>query len=229
MWSLPDIIAMNNAAAEEGHRKQLERAVKTGKLDGEPVECEYCERPAVRLDEYYDIFSDDPKGVVGLCERHSEDYGTPEGYFRCDGCYKLHVENYTWENYYHVTDGEILCLNCYAREVVEDPESWIGLTDAEIEDVDFARIRHAPHIMAVKHEGRVCEEHGLEFVGNVEFDSMSGGAVRSSSHSDPTPDAGAEELRDLLRLAREAGKTRALLVLDGAYQFAVSIGVYVEV
>jgi hypothetical protein len=37
-----------------------------------------------------------------------------------------------------------------------------------------------------------------------------------------------QEIRDLLAQAREDGYKRAILILDAAYQFAVSIGVYVS-
>jgi hypothetical protein len=36
-----------------------------------------------------------------------------------------------------------------------------------------------------------------------------------------------QELRDLLAQAKEDGHERAILILDAAYRFAVSIGVYV--
>jgi hypothetical protein len=71
-----------------------------------------------------------------------------------------------------------------------------------------------------------CPE-SLKFLGNVEFDSMSGCRIRGFSSADDTPDAGVQEIRDLLARAREDGHERAILILDAGYQFAVSIGVYV--
>jgi len=66
------------------------------------------------------------------------------------------------------------------------------------------------------------------FGGGVTLDSSSGGIVRGFSYADPTPNAGVRELRDELTAAMEDGHKRALLILDGGYQFAVSIGVYVQ-
>jgi hypothetical protein len=37
---------------------------------------------------------------------------------------------------------------------------------------------------------------------------------------------GLDELKDTLRTLRDEGETKAILILDAAYQFAVSIGVY---
>jgi hypothetical protein len=59
--------------------------------------------------------------------------------------------------------------------------------------------------------------------------SFQTGMVRGFSSADSTPDSGVRELRDELTAAMEDGNKRALLILDGGYQFAVSIGVYVRV
>ena len=53
------------------------------------MQCEFCDKPATKTSRqyWYDIFSNDPKGVIGLCQEHENDYGSiPEGYFYCDAC-----------------------------------------------------------------------------------------------------------------------------------------------
>jgi hypothetical protein len=70
--------------------------------------------------------------------------------------------------------------------------------------VDFNRVRQAKHVIGVR-----------------------GGMVRGFSCADSTPYSGVRELRDELTAAMEEGHKRALLILDGSYQF-VSIGVYVD-
>jgi hypothetical protein len=106
MWSLPDLKRLNEDA--EKFNSTLNQIVITGKTeDGEPLVCEWaghdgkCEGE-VRAYEYYDIFSDVPKGYLALCEKHDGYYGSPsEGYFECDACQKIFIENYTWELYRH--------------------------------------------------------------------------------------------------------------------------------
>lgn len=233
MWSLPNIAALNDAA----HR----RACSTKPLEwyAEHLRDPETEEPAVcshhddrcqgelRAYLWYDIFSDDPKGILFLCAHHDGYYGSPdEGFFFCDDCGRVFIENYTWELYttYDEDAGSLLCLNCYAQRMIHDPQSWIPLDEESIEALDFERVRQAKHIFAV--EG---PRHGLIQVGeSALFDSMTGGTVRTTSDADPTPDRGIAQLKEALRIAREQGYARALLVLDGAYQFCVSIAVYVN-
>jgi hypothetical protein len=219
MWSLPDINRMNAEAAKES--KQIERALKTGKLGGKKIRCDSAEYDRehcggeVYLDPWYDIFSDDPKGIIAQCEYHRDHEGPPEGYFYCDGCNRTMVENYTWEMYRHMGDEGILCLPCYAYEIIHDDERWIPLTDVGIEAVTKKQIRKAPHCIGVKMP--IPKE--IRFVNNVEFDSMDGHCISGR---------GVEEIKQTLRELQSEGATRALLILDAAYQFAVSIGVYAE-
>ena len=60
---------------------------------------------------------------------------------------------------------------------------------------------------------------GIRFVNNVEFDSMDGHCISGG---------GVDELQETLRQLKDEGDDRAILILDAAYQFAVSIGVYAE-
>lgn len=223
MWSLPDINRMNAEAATPAAKglitKQLRGRAK--------LECCMCDKPATlrSRQEYFDIFSDLPKGVIGLCAKHEEEYGgIPEGYFYCNQCNRLFVENYTWENYFSESeDGEIICLNCKAEEYVGNPDNWLQLPEA-IADLDFNRVRQAGHVIAVK--GPIPK--GLKEYGGVTLDSFSGGRVTGFSSSEGSPDGGVQELKDLLLKAHEDGHSEAILILDGAFQFCVSIGVYVR-
>lgn len=224
MWSLPDIVRMNAEAASA--RESLLGAVEKH-LDsqGNPIQCDYCDSDAVEVTPYFDIFGDDPKGVVAMCPEHHAAYGsTPEGYFWCDGCERLMVENYTWELYSACTDSGQFCLNCHRENELLEPDNWIFLTEEQIAALNFDRVRHAKHLVAVGQKA----PKDLEFLGNVEFDSMTGGRIRGYCSADDTPDAGVAEIRDLLTQAREDGHKRAILILDAGYQFAVSIGVYVR-
>jgi len=224
MWALPNIGRLNADAASASHRALIKKQLQGKKK----VDCEFCDQPACpeSIQEYYDIFSDDPKGVVGLCEEHESYYGSiPEGYFYCERCNRLMVENYTWENYYtHTEYGEIVCLNCAAEEYVDDPFNWIQLDEESILKISFDHISRAKHIIAVS--GPIPK--GIEFYRNVELDAMSGGRITGFSSSESSPDGGVQEIRDILREAKEEGYSEALLILDAAYQFAVSIGVYVR-
>lgn len=225
MWSLPDIVRMNAEAASASAREALLRAVRQHlDSEGNPIHCDFCENEAEEVLQWFDIFSDDSKGVVAMCSEHYDAYGsTPEGYFWCDGCERLTVENYTWELYSVSTESGQFCLNCHRENELLNPDNWIPLTEEDIAGVNFERVRHAKHLIAV---GQHTPE-GLTFVGNVEFDSMSGGRIRGYCSADNTPDAGVQEIRDLLAEASEDGHKRAILILDAGYQFAVSIGVYV--
>jgi len=75
MWSLPDLVRLNSEAA--ANRKRLERAVRSGELNGQSIRCEHadydgdnCSGPISR-ESWFDIFSDTPKGLVHVCENHS--------------------------------------------------------------------------------------------------------------------------------------------------------------
>lgn len=222
MWSLPDIKSMNARAAKDAQR--IKKIAATGRDGRKKVPCECkgwgrndCSGKVI-VYEWYDIFSDDPKGVFGLCEHHDGYFGSPtEGYFTCDACNRVFAENYTWE-IYRVTDadsGETFCLNCYRERVLNDPDEWLEIAPAlEMPDKNlFALAKASKHLLAV---GQDCPKE-LQFVGNAEFDSMNGHQISGDS------------LRELLQEARSRySAEKAILILDAAYQFAVSIGVYVR-
>jgi hypothetical protein len=218
MWSLPDINRMNSEAASE--KKKLERAVRTGFLDRKKLTCEWdghslCEGE-LRHYLWYDIFSDDPKGILTLYEQHDGYYGSPsEGYFECSDCQQVFTENYTWEMYYHCEDGGMLCLPCYAGRSLADDSNWIPLTDAAIKAITEKTVRKAKHLIAVE----MPVPKDIRFVNNVEFDSMDGHCISGG---------GVDELKETLCALQSEGEDRAILILDAAYQFAVSIAVYAE-
>lgn len=229
MWSLPDIARLNSRAADL--KVALQNAVETGFLNGETLSCEH-EADSCTEDSqhylWYDIFSDDPKGVLTLCERHDGYSGSPmEGYFTCDDCGKVFIENYAWERYQTITDdGESLCLPCAAERYIADESNWIELTTENIEALDFARVRQARHVIGVKMPVPKSIEH---FGDSVTFDSSSGALVNEFSSCADSPNSAVRELRDELTAAMEDGHKRALLILDAGYQFAVHVGVYVRV
>lgn len=224
MWSLPDINRINKEAEAESFQSKLDHAVRTGKMDGETLQCEWHDHDTPsscsgKLYHYlwHDIFSSDAKGILTLCEHHDGYYGSPsEGYFTCDACDKVFIENYTWELYYHVGEDGIFCLPCYADQVLSEEERWIPLTDENIEVLSFDKVRKAPHIIGVK----MPVPEGIRFVNNVEYDSYTGQGISGG---------GVEELKQTLRDLQAEGVKRAILILDAAYQFAVSIAVYAPV
>ena len=225
MWSLPTLRQLNAQAESKGYDKKLERACRTGKLDGEKLVCEWadhddpsCCSGELRHYLHYDIFSDKPKGILTLCEHHDGYYGDPsEGWFTCIDCQRVMIENITWEMYRHDTDDGPICIPCYLQRVMDDDSRWIPLTDDAINAVTEDTLRKAPHCIAVQMPIPVDT---IRFVNNVEYDSYSGRGISGG---------GAEELKDTLRDLQAEGATRALLILDAAYQFAVSIGVYAPI
>lgn len=236
MWSLPDIKRLNEEAASKARQAEIKKLM-TGR---KKMNCDFCDEVATSRQIWFDIFSDDAKGVLGMCEKCEDEQGyCPEGYFWCDDCQRLFINNYTWENYYHVSDdGEMVCLNCYAKRYVGDPENWISLESVTqedeggneseyvpgIEELTFEQVQKSPHIIAVG--GPIPA--GLKFFMGVTLDSFSGGRVTGFSSSESSPEGGVGELQDSLRSAKAAGYQEAMLILDGAYQFCVSIGVYVR-
>jgi hypothetical protein len=213
MWSLPSIDKINREA-EERYDKEKNLTAKQI-LRGKKCDHDEKEKATIYYD-WYDVFSDVPKGRIFLCDKHDGYYGNPdEGFFTCVACSRVFTENYTWEKYNYVTeDGEELCLNCYLDGELDNTENWINA----VEDVSWEKVTKAKHLIPV--EGRHWQEY-LEFVGNVEFDSMTGAKLTGFS-STSSRDDGLNDLRDIVRKAKKP----CMLILDGAYQFSVSLGVY---
>lgn len=219
MWSLPNIKGINKKAAEDAEK--LFKAVKTGILDGIRIKCDWCDKLAEHIYPWYDIFSNDPKGIIGLCEEHDYYYGSPsEGYFCCSECDKVFIENYTWELYYKCTeDGEILCLNCYFDKEIKNKENWIS----SAKEITWEKVSVSKHLIPVS--SSYWKKH-IRFIGNVEFDNITGEKVTGFS-STSSRDDGLNKLKEFVDLAL-AENEQCILILDGTFQFAVSIGVYVR-
>jgi hypothetical protein len=223
MWSLPDIRALNHQAKLD--RATIEMLAKAGVAeDGSKLECLYsrdeCEGQ-LHTHLYFDIFSDDPKGTVTVCEKHDGYYGSPaEGYFYCDDCGRVFIENYTWELY----SFEGVCLNCYRKSELRNPDNWIDLRNGGIEQLTFEQVRKAKHLLAVGQD----TPKSLKFIGNAEMDGSTGGELIGFSSCASTPDSAVERLCELLRTAKDRRYKRAILILNGGYQFSVSVGVYAE-
>ena len=171
------------------------------------------ERPTIERElrkgriPFYDPYSDDPKGTVNCSN------GTPGGFFMCRACGRLMIDHYTWERF----GAEGICLPCHLRRVIADDNRWMDLTKPDaIEELTLDDLHLAPHALACDMD---AAPYGPEFVANAEFDSADGHAISG---------AGLSGLKDALRRARVGGAKRALLILDTVWQFAVSIGVYVD-
>jgi hypothetical protein len=220
MWSLPDIKSLNARAA--ANAATLNREAKS---EDKPV-CKRCEcfgrkHPAEMWFLVYDIFSDDPKSVLHLCDDCVGQSGDPwEGYFTCESCGRVMVENYTWERYQTDLGGASICLKCAAEQHFADKANWIDPAKvkrvvAPSEDDPaplFTRgilnIRRCKHVLGVGQTPPV----GIKFHDNSEFDSCDGHQISG---------------RDLLDVIRDLHEPFCP-VLDAAYQFAVSIGIYVR-
>lgn len=227
MWLLPNITAMNQAAATG--KAALQQALHSGidPATGELIECDLCDATATERQLYFDIFSDDPKGIVGTCDQH-EGY-EQENFLYCSRCEQLFIRNYTWESYSHISEGEEICLNCWADEVLaDDSPYWIDLERFRPEQFTWDILRLAPHCIAVSGERRVTDKHSLTLIGNVEVDNFTGGRVVSSSHSEPGYGGSVAEVATKLQDAQADGFKRAVVLVDAQYQFATSLGIYVK-
>jgi len=207
MWALPDISRLNTVAEKNYKNKQNIH---------EKNSCDYCNKKALIWQEYYDVFSNYPKGEIALCEGHHNSSGIVcEGYFYCNNCGKLHIENYTWEDYYTIVNGEQFCLNCALDIYLSEDSNFIH--KKEIDKISFDMIRKAPHLIPV---AGTYDKKILNFVGNVEFDNTDGHCING------------DDINDLKEFCAQAiaksSKKRCVLILDGAYQFAISIGIYYE-
>lgn len=212
MFALPDIVRLNEEAA---------RIAKVGP-QGECEGC--CDRPADRLFEYYDPYSPDPK-FVQLCDRCDDTWYENGGYFYCERCDKCYIENYTWEPFITISNGELLCLPCRADLFFADEAAWLT-TEAEVEQLTFAGLRSLPHVDAAG-PGIVLPSGILrvEDCGST-ADSLSGGLVTGFTSSS-THDALVKDLQNELR--RALIDHQAVTVAIGAiYQFAVWFQVYAK-
>lgn len=203
MFSLPDLNRLNAEAARNKH----DLVAQVGPPENHT--CEVCALPAIAGGLYYDIFSDDPKGAIFLCEDHKESIN--EGLFVCDACNRRMIENYTWERY--EKDG--LCLRCAAKLHFENEDNWINPKDVReilyeqgspLFETGQLNVFAAQHVLGVKQP----VPKGIKFVANAEFDSFDGHQISGFDFE--------SKLRSLDR--------PFALVLDAGWQFAVSVGIY---
>jgi hypothetical protein len=214
MWSLPDIKSLNARAA--ANVAALKREAKRKRKPN----CEVygCDCRAVESVEWFDIFSDDPKGLIHVCGEHPAD--AVEGFFTCEDCQRIVVDHYTWERYQTEVDGASVCLKCAAERHFADDDNWIDprrvksvvlesnnhtLFDYHNGVLNAARCRH---VLGVSQPPPA----GVRFLDNAEFDSLDGHQISG---------------RRLLEIIQELDEPFCP-VLDAAYQFAVSIGIYVR-
>ena len=216
MWSLPNISSMNatKVANQAGFKKQLN--LGTSKKHT----CENCNKPSTWHYPYYDIFSDDISGVTHLCNDCEERGLGDEGFFTCAHCERRMIENITWERYCVEVDGELQCLACAAKNyfadadnlidpakvtaVIQDPKGQVELFNSKTGVVNICRVQH---VLAVKQPVPA----GIVFVDNFENCN----------------DAGRFDGQAILETIK-GQKQPVFLVLDAAYQFSISVGIYAK-
>jgi len=140
MFSLPNIVKMNKSAKREA---DFYRRMPADRL----VRCGFCEREVPRgeaeIEAFYDSLSPGKKGHVITCQE-CRDEGKPEdgeSYFRCVGCDKLHVVNYSWEIYMKESGDGPMCIPCYRESVLGIGENWLR-TAEEIRALVPAQVHH---------------------------------------------------------------------------------------
>lgn len=212
MWSLPDIKSMNERAVANAEAIQKE-------ADGaEPHVCDYCDQPAEHHYLWHDIFSDDAKGVVHLCDRHDDGGVIYEDHFDCDGCGRLMVDHYTWERYRVELDGETLCLACAAERYFADDGNAVD--PAKLEQVVEER-----GLPLISDDGKVLNLYAARHVLAVKQPLPKG--VKFIENFENANNAGVFDTRGILETIKAQTKP-VFVVLDAAYQFSVSIGLYVK-
>ncbi len=224
MWCLPDIHAMNARAA--ANTNKLMRATKRGPSKKQKCEVYNCGQPAVESVPWFDIFSDDPKGLNHVCAEHrGEDV---EGFFTCEECERVMIDHITWERYQVELHGRTVCLACAAKLYFADENNWVDpklvkqvvlerynpelngqnvpLFDPQTGVLNIARCRH---VLGVKQP----EPAGIKYFDNFEFDSEDGHQISGSN----------------VLTVIQGMQEPFCPVLDGAYQFSVSVGIYLRV
>ncbi len=213
MWSLPDINRLNANAAAKAQQLRREAARKRKPQCG----IYGCNHRAIDSTLWFDIFSDDPKG---------RDSRLRQAFMgrRPRPVSSVRIASASWWITTHksVTElelnGDLLCLRCAARRCFDLPQNWINppavshvvlepgdgpLFDLETGVLNLACCRH---VLAVKQPLPA----GVVFHENAEFDGQDGHQISG------------DNLLDVIR-----GLNQPFCpVVDAAYQFAVSIGIY---
>ncbi|HEY3855708.1 MAG TPA: hypothetical protein VGO67_15070 [Verrucomicrobiae bacterium] len=216
MWSLPDIKLLNAHAADNRRKIERETNLKTSRKH----HCENCGKPSTHHLKWFDIFSDDPKGVSHFCDVCFDQGADSNGFFECDHCQRCVADHYTWERYQTNLGDTSLCLKCAAEQYFADTANWIDPANVK-EIISPSRGASSPLFSDGKLNFGRCKHvlgvgqtppPGIKFHDNAEFDSLDGHQISGRN------------LQDLIRELHEP----FCPVLDAAYQFAVSIGIYVR-
>ncbi|MDD5529535.1 MAG: hypothetical protein PHX21_05835 [bacterium] len=222
MWCLPSIERLNNEAIarRKSEKKKTAKQILRGKV------CEFCgTRKATTFVDYFDVFSNVPKGKIFICKKCDEEgkiHDNDDSYFYCDSCNRWMITNYTWERYdtWDEENGH-LCLNCALKRAIANPGNWLKKED--IEKLTVEQIQRCKHLIPV--EGTYYKQE-LEYINNVELDNFCGGRLIDSSTCG-TPNSGLQEIKKIcLETLKEHDEV--MLLIDGAYQFSKSIGIYVR-
>src|SRR5207344_1764916 len=114
--------------------------------------------------------SDAVKGVQHSCKRCHDNGNDMEGFFVCNHCERVMVENYTWERY----ERNGVCLACAAKEYFGDDDNLINPEDVltVTQDGDGAplfacgviNLDATPHVLGVSQP----VPEGIEFIENFE-------------------------------------------------------------
>jgi hypothetical protein len=214
MWSLSDINRLNGNATTNARKLRREAARKRKPQCG----IYGCSHRAEHSTVWYDIFSDDPKGVIQTCPDHG--WADDPDLFRCENCERVMVDHYTWERYQVQLHGDSLCLRCAAQRHFDLSENWIHpstVSRVVLEPGDGPLFNRETCVLIVSRCRQVLAVKqplpaGVVFHDNAEFDSSAGHQISG------------ENLLDVIRRLDQP----FCPVLDAAYQFAVSIGLYVR-
>ncbi len=234
MWSLPDIQRLNRERLETA--KKLEYAVRTGVLDGKTLRCECgkndknCRGP-LEHKLWYDIYSDSPRGIVTQCEFHRTRFGRPENFFLCRDCERWMTKTYIYALPFEIDeDGWPVCLRCAGERYVENEDNWIRLREEDICAVTFSSIQRARHVLDVcmpSPDASSPAARKIQLFDRVPLDNETFGLISGIGCQDPTPESAVEMIREILEEARHAKHDSALLIIDGVFQCAFTLGVYV--
>lgn len=226
MWSLPNIVEMNERKVKEFQDRKSKEILEChdcGKSQSDVAESNSQDKKQTgkfQSFEYFDIFSDTPcyNDYCQECYKKFEDYDK-EGYFYCIECGKYYVSNITWEKYSVETDDGLICLNCNTRKAFSSPVGF-----EVIKSLDFEAFRKASHVIGVgnvKMEQEV-KNMGWNDIGSITADSMTGGLVMSF-HDSSTQD---DTMKAFKELVKKNGYKEFVYAITGAYQFAVQISLF---
>lgn len=159
MFSLPNIKSLHDRAVKERAETEKKHTFTCDCCGNEfkPKKCRE-EGREYMIEEWHDSLSEGTKGILHVCPDCYENNGTPEGFFECNHCGKLHIENYSWERYETIIDDEPCCLPCAAKiHLAEGSDAWMK-TRKEI-----MRRTASPEAAQdmVKHLSAIGSEYGL--------------------------------------------------------------------